>query len=79
MRQEQTANDKMLATDCIKTFETDPINIYYKLKTFEIENKGKISKPTSQKAATRKNMSQNPYNIDKNYLKILEKIDSLIK
>ena len=79
MRQEQTANDKMLATDCIKTFETDPINIYYKLKTFEIENKGKISKPTSQKAATRKNMSQNPYNIDKNYQKILEKIDSLLK
>ena len=79
MRQEQTANEKMLLTDSLKTFEQDPINIYYKLKTFEIENKEKMTRPTSQKAATRKNMSQNPHNIDKSYQKIIEKIETLIK
>jgi len=79
MRQEQALNDKMIISDSAKTYDIDPINIYYKLKIFEIENKAKTSKPTSLKAATRKHMSQNPYNIDKSYLKILEKIDSLLR
>jgi replication factor C subunit 1 len=70
MRQEQTANTKMIYNDYIKTKELDLTNIYYSMKTFELLNKNKMS----MKQGTRKQMQLNMYNLDKNYLKIIEKM-----
>jgi replication factor C subunit 1 len=75
MRQEQSTNNKMLNVDFMKTHEKDPTNIYYYLKTFQAKHKSKMS----TKQGTKKQMQQNIYNIDKKYLKILEKMDMLLK
>lgn len=73
MRQEQSGNSKMVNNDFIKTKELDLTNIYYSMKSFELLNKDKMS----IKQGTRKQMQQNIYNLDKNYLKILEKMHLL--
>ena len=81
MRQEQSINRKKLGIDYMKTLDKDIVNIYYNLKRFQNNNpdiQQKQNKPrkTSKKAG---NDTELKFQIDKSYLKILEKIDELLE
>lgn len=77
MRQEQSIYKKKFNIDYFKTFDSNMINTYYNLKRFQIENRELIKPPKSRKAKTI-DPDEVKYQIDKSYLKILEKLDDLL-
>jgi hypothetical protein len=79
MRQEQVTTKKKLNIDYLETFDNDMVNIYYNLKRFQSENEQ--ANTTITKTKKFKNLSSNEqkYNIDRSYIKYLEKLDELLK
>ena len=78
MRQEQSQYRKRLNIDYYKTFDNDVINAYYNLKRFQIE-KNDLIKPVKSKKSKNVDAEVVKYQIDRSYLKILEKIDDLLE
>jgi hypothetical protein len=92
MRQEEIINRKKITNDYYKTFDNNIINYYYNLKRFQNENKDiilgmannktRIRKPKhkSNNNVTSENCEDNiiKYQLDKTYLKYIEKIDYLL-
>ena len=80
MRQEQSINRKKLGIDYMKTLDKDIVNIYYNLKRFQ-NNNPDIQQKQNKPRKNRKSGNDNElkFQIDKSYLKILEKIDELLE
>lgn len=78
MRQEQSQYRKRLNIDYYKTFDNDVINAYYNLKRFQIE-KSNLIKPVKSKKSKNVDAEVVKYQIDRSYLKILDKIDDLLE
>lgn len=80
MRQEQSMIKKKLNIDYIKTHNIDLTNIYYNIKRFMIKYKNEINISNSRKKKKKINatIEDSKYNIDKSYIKIIDKIDELL-
>jgi len=80
MRQEQSMIKKKLNIDYIKTHNIDLINIYYNIKRFKIKYKTEIdiSNSRSKKKKSTSTIEESKYQIDKSYIKIIDKIDELL-
>jgi hypothetical protein len=81
MRQEQGLIRKKLNIDYGKTHDIDLINLYYNLKRFKHINKDAIiiSDSRSKKKKSLSDNENNKFQINKTYLKIVDKIDELLK
>jgi DNA polymerase III delta prime subunit len=80
MRQEQSLYKKKINIDYMKTHESDIVNIYYNLKRFQNNNKDTIELINSKyKKKKPVNNDDCKYLIDKQYIKLLDKIDELLK
>lgn len=81
MRQEQALIRKKLNIDYGKTHDIDLINLYYNLKRFKHINKDAIiiSDSRSKKKKSLSDNENNKFQINKTYLKIVDKIDELLK
>ena len=81
MRQEQFAIKKKINSDYLKIMETNVFNIYYKLKLFQKKNEDEIRGTETKFKNKKKNLTneQNKYCIDKTYLKMMDKINELLK
>ena len=80
MRQEQSMIKKKLNIDYIKTHNIDLTNIYYNIKRFSIKYKKEIeiSNARSKKKKTTATIEESKFQIDKSYLKIIDKINELL-
>ena len=81
MRQEQALIRKKLNIDYSKTHEINLINLYYNLKRFKHINNDAIviSDSRSKKKKSLSDNENNKFQINKTYLKIVDKIDELLK
>jgi DNA polymerase III delta prime subunit len=79
MRQEQVTTKKKLNIDYLETFDNDMINIFYNLKRFQAENEQANTTITKTKKLKNLSSDEQKYNIDRSYIKYLEKIDELLK
>ena len=81
MRQEQSLIKKKFNIDYCKTHDIDLTNLYYNLKRFKVINKEKIeiSDSQSKKKKSLLNNENNKFQINKTYLKIIDKIDELLR
>ena len=80
MRQEQSMIKKKLNIDYTKTHNIDLTNIYYNIKRFKIKYKKEIeiSNSRSKKKKSLSSIEESKYQIDKSYIKIIDKIDELL-
>ena len=80
MRQEQALIRKKLNIDYCKIHDIDLINLYYNLKRFKHINKDAIiiSESRSKKKKSLSTKENNKFQIDKTYLKIVDKLDELL-
>jgi len=80
MRQEQSMIKKKLNIDYIKTHNIDLANIYYNIKRFIIKYKNEIniSNARTKKKKSNATIEESRYQIDKSYIKIIDKIDELL-
>ena len=81
MRQEQSMIKKKLNIDYIKTHNIDLTNIYYNIKRFSIKYKKEIeiSNARSKKKKTTATIEESRFQINKSYLKIIDKINELLE
>jgi DNA polymerase III delta prime subunit len=79
MRQEQVTTKKKLNIDYLETFDNDMVNIYYNLKRFQSENEQANTTITKTKKIKNLSSNEQKYNIDRSYIKYLEKLDELLK